>query len=65
MPQYTIFGPRWGIGAGSKGPGGERQLTEEEQKRVLDDLGSWIHRDNPSLTTIGYRLDVSDPAALR
>ena len=59
------FGPRWGIGTASKGPGGQRDLSEEEQRQVLDDLRSWINREHPDVATIAERLDVSDPVTLR
>jgi hypothetical protein len=59
------FGPRWGIGTASKGPGEQRSLTEHEQTQILSDLRSWIERERPDVATIGDRLDVSDPTSLR
>jgi hypothetical protein len=51
------FGPRWGIGQGSRGPGAERGLSEMEEKALLGELSRWIEREKPNLDQIRRRLD--------
>jgi hypothetical protein len=51
------FGPRWGIGAAAKGPGGERGLTEEDQKRFVTQLERWIETNQPDLDALNRELD--------
>jgi hypothetical protein len=49
------YGPRWGIGVASRGPGAG--LSNERQEEVLEDMREWIARENPSLEEIARRAD--------
>lgn len=51
------FGPRWGIGAGTRGPGGEKRLSKAEQKKFIEDLKSWVEQEKPSISQVENRLD--------
>jgi Protein of unknown function (DUF1353) len=51
------FGPRWGVGAQSRGPGIEKYQTEEQQLAFYRDLEAWIGLENPSLQEINRQLD--------
>lgn len=54
------FGPRWGIGTASRGPGGEQALSPEQQQEFVANLREWIERDAPDLSEISRRLDSGD-----
>ena len=51
------FGPRWGIGAGVRGPGAEIYRTDAEQEEYYRALKAWIARDNPTTQEIANQLD--------
>jgi hypothetical protein len=53
------FGPRWGIGTARRGPGAEKGLTIEQEKKFLKDLEIWIGKEKPSLEEIARRIDAS------
>jgi hypothetical protein len=53
------FGPRWGIGTASRGPGAAVYKTPKQQNEFFDDLNVWIERENPSLDQITQRLSAS------
>jgi hypothetical protein len=55
------FGPRWGIGAASKGPGAEQGLTLEEEKQLVNNLRLWIEKSDPDIQDIDRQLDTSGP----
>lgn len=57
------FGPRWGIGTATRGPGEEKGMTLKEQELFLNELEAWIERDKPSIEQIAERL-ASDGAKL-
>jgi Protein of unknown function (DUF1353) len=59
------FGPRWGIGTASKGPGAQQSLTLDQERQVVDNLRAWIEKSDPDVAQISELLDSSDPAALR
>jgi hypothetical protein len=42
------FGPRWGIGAQTRGPAAAKYPTVEEEEKFLEDLRTWIDRSDPS-----------------
>ena len=49
------YGPRWGIGMSSRGPGD--RLPPEQQEARLKEMREWIARENPSLEEIARRAD--------
>jgi hypothetical protein len=51
------FGPRWGIGVASRGPGGQVKLSPREEKQIVDNLRNWIESDRPTLAEISNRMD--------
>jgi hypothetical protein len=51
------FGPRWGIGAGTRGPGAENYRSNAEQEEFFRDLEAWIARERPTAAEIARRLD--------
>ena len=51
------FGPRWGIGAGRRGPGPDKYQTDAEQQAFFRELRDWIAREKPSTAEIAKRLD--------
>jgi endonuclease G, mitochondrial len=51
------FGPRWGIGAGVRGPGAEIYRSDAEQEEFYRALRVWIARDNPTTQEITRQLD--------
>lgn len=59
------FGPRWGIGAGTKGPGATQNLSAEDEKKIVDNLQVWIKQSNPDVSEIETRLDGADPKSLQ
>jgi hypothetical protein len=50
------FGPRWGIGVATRGPGAEVESIEQ-QKEMLKALDDWIGKENPDIPEIGRQLD--------
>jgi hypothetical protein len=56
------FGPRWGIGTATRGPGGQKGLTLKEQELFMNELEAWIAREQPSIEQISQRL-ATDGAA--
>lgn len=51
------FGPRWGIGAQSRGPGTERGLTLDDQARFVKNLDAWVDLQQPTIQQIEDRLE--------
>jgi hypothetical protein len=51
------FGPRWGIGAGVRGPGAEIYRSDVEQEEFYRTIKTWIAHDDPSVQEIERRLD--------
>jgi Protein of unknown function (DUF1353) len=51
------FGPRWGIGAQSRGPGAEQLPTIENQTQFMGELEAWVRRNNPTPDEIAKALD--------
>jgi endonuclease G, mitochondrial len=51
------FGPRWGIGAGVRGPGAEIYRSDAEQEEFYRALKAWIAQDNPTTQEIETQLD--------
>jgi len=51
------FGPRWGIGAGTRGPGAENYHSDEEQEAFFRELRAWIDRERPDAAEVARRLD--------
>ncbi len=55
------FGPRWGFGyrSGSRGPGATAGMSTDQEGSFLEDLGTWIARENPSLDAIASRMEAT------
>lgn len=51
------FGRRWGPGVASRGPGGMKAMTLEQEETAMNDIKSWIKKENPSLEQIEQRLE--------
>jgi hypothetical protein len=49
------FGPRWGIGTSSRGPGAN--LPPDKQTEEFNNMEEWIAKENPSLDDIDRRSD--------
>ncbi|MET4045450.1 hypothetical protein ABIC03_007182 [Bradyrhizobium sp. RT6a] len=59
------FGPRWGIGTASKGPGATQSLTTEQERAVLNGVEEWIAASDPTIPDLNKRLDTLSPAIAR
>jgi uncharacterized protein DUF1353 len=53
------FGPRWGIGSATKGPGAEKDLSTDEEKLVVKNLRDWIAHNHAGVADIDRRLDTA------
>jgi hypothetical protein len=51
------FGPRWGVGSGTRGPGAQKATTPEQQRELFEQYKTWIEQNNPPLGDIEDRLD--------
>jgi hypothetical protein len=51
------FGPRWGVGSASRGPGAKKATTPEQQKQLFEQYKTWIEQNNPPISEIEDRLD--------
>jgi hypothetical protein len=54
------FGPRWGIGVATRGPGGDPGVSPQQQRAMLEALNKWIVSDNPDVREIGHQLDTGE-----
>jgi hypothetical protein len=53
------FGPRWGIGSTTKGPGAEKDLSINDEKVVVKNLREWIASNHADIADIDRRLDTA------
>jgi hypothetical protein len=51
------FGPRWGIGSGTRGPGGEKGSSIDDQTRFVTGLDDWVAAQDPSIEEIERKLE--------
>ena len=51
------FGPRWGIGAGNRGPGAARASTPERERTEFERIKLYVEQNNPPLGALEQQLD--------
>jgi hypothetical protein len=51
------FGPRWGVGTATRGPGALKGLSPEQEAQFFKNMEEWIAKERPTLRELTKRLD--------